>query len=257
MGIKHLILKAAAPLPQVEAFDRYLFVGPHPDDIEIGAGATAAKLVQQGKKVTFLICTDGRFGDGNFPAGTDRETVIETRRQEAIASAACLGVTDVRFLGFCDGGFYDISELERALAVVIGEVSPQLVLAPDPDVISECHADHLNVGRTIKKLAEFAPYPGIMEQYGAKAAPVEGIALYMTDKANRFVKTGEYLKKQLKAVFDCHLSQFPKDSGGAKSVQLYLQIRSADFGIRTLSSGAEGFRVLGQTHMHCFPEAGK
>ena len=34
------------------------------DDIEIGAGATAAKLAAMGKKVTFLICTDGRYSMG-------------------------------------------------------------------------------------------------------------------------------------------------------------------------------------------------
>ena len=30
----------------------------------------------------------------------------------------------------------------------------------------------------------------------------------------------------------------------------------ADFGLRCFTSAAEGFRVLGQTQMHCFPEAG-
>ena len=62
MSITRLILKAAAPLPRIESYDRYLFIGPHPDDIEIGAGATAAKLAAAGKKVTFLICMDGRYG---------------------------------------------------------------------------------------------------------------------------------------------------------------------------------------------------
>ena len=62
MSILKLVLKAAAPLPDIEKFDRYLFIGPHPDDIEIGAGATAAKLAARGKSVCFLICLDGRYG---------------------------------------------------------------------------------------------------------------------------------------------------------------------------------------------------
>ena len=64
MSLTRLALRAAAPVPGVEGFSRYLFVGPHPDDIEIGAGATVSRLTAMGKKVTFLICTDGRFGDG-------------------------------------------------------------------------------------------------------------------------------------------------------------------------------------------------
>ena len=51
MSILKLVLKAAAPLPDIEKSERYLFIGPHPDDIEIGAGATAAKLAAMGLKV--------------------------------------------------------------------------------------------------------------------------------------------------------------------------------------------------------------
>ena len=59
MGLTKLAIKFAAPFPKVESFERYLFLGPHPDDIEIGAGATVAALAAQGKTICFLICTDG------------------------------------------------------------------------------------------------------------------------------------------------------------------------------------------------------
>ena len=62
MSLTSLAIKFAAPLPDLESFDRYLFIGPHPDDIEVGAGATAAKLAAAGKKVCFLICLAGRLG---------------------------------------------------------------------------------------------------------------------------------------------------------------------------------------------------
>ena len=69
MSITKLALKFAAPLPKLEKQQRFLFAGPHPDDIEIGAGATAAKLADMGKDVCFLICIDGRYGDGSAPSG--------------------------------------------------------------------------------------------------------------------------------------------------------------------------------------------
>ncbi|MGN1015818.1 MAG: PIG-L deacetylase family protein, partial [Faecousia sp.] len=55
MSLTRIALKFAAPLPDLEAFDRYLFVGPHPDDIEIGAGATVSRLTSLGKQVTLPI----------------------------------------------------------------------------------------------------------------------------------------------------------------------------------------------------------
>ena len=257
MSLTSLIIKFAAPLPDIESFESFLFVGPHPDDIEIGAGATAAKLAAAGKKVRFLICIDGRFGDGNAPDDMDADGLVALRKSEAIASAKRLGVTDVRFLDFCDGGFYDTNELQTSIARQIGDFKPDVIFAPDPTVSSECHADHLNVGSAVSRLACFAPYPGIMARYGAKSADVKALAYYFTAKPTRFVRTRGYLKAQLEAIFDCHLSQFPKGSDEAKTVALYLKLRSADMGLRCLCTAAEGFRILGATHMHCMPEAGK
>ena len=98
MSLTARIAALAAPLPRLESFQRYLFIGPHPDDIEVGAGATAAKLCAMGKEVSFLICTDGRFGLGNAPAGTTPEQLAELRRRESVTAAAVLGVTEGRFL---------------------------------------------------------------------------------------------------------------------------------------------------------------
>lgn len=256
MSITRLALRLAAPLPHIEDFDRFLFLGPHPDDIEIGAGATAAKLAAAGKQLSFLICMDGRYGLENAPPGTTSKQLIEIRKAEAIASAAALGVSDVHFLGLSDGGFYAQDELERGVAAFIARTQPQLILAPDPDVASECHADHRAVGEAARRLAFFAPFDGIMARMGAASAPVEALAFYMTARPNRYVATRGFVDKQLGAIFDCHKSQFPQGCADEKSISLYIRLRAADFGLRALCGQAEGFRVLGRTQMHCLPEAG-
>lgn len=254
MNITKLAVSLASPLPKLESFDRYLFIGPHPDDIEIGAGATAAKLVSAGKTVAFLCCIDGRYGSSTVAP----EELIPLRRAEAKASAAALGVTDIRFLPFCDGGFYDPSELKSAIAKVVGEFKPDVIFCPDPQVKSECHPDHLNVGRAASEIAYFAPYGGIMRRHGAASAPVKAIAYYMTASPDRYVKTSkELLNRQLSAIFDCHKSQFPDGSAEGRAIAMYLRIRSLDFGLRCFSLHAEGFRMLDTLRMHCLPEAGK
>lgn len=255
MSILSLIIKKAVPLPKPEDMDRVLFVGPHPDDIEIGAGATAAKLVSMGKKVTFLICTDGRYGDGYAEVkGTE---LAALREKEATASAKMLGVSDLRFLRFSDGGFYSADEMKKALASAIAEIKPDMIVCPDPEVISECHPDHLNVGKICRELACLMPYAGIAGQYGCETADVKAIAFYMSAKVNTYVDTKGFFDTQLGALFDCHTSQFPKGSEDAKNTALYLKLRAYIFGIKNLSRTAEGFRVLGKTHMHCLPEAGE
>ena len=249
MSLTRTVLRFAAPVPQVESFERCLFIGPHPDDIEIGAGATAAKLASLGKQVCFLICTDGRFGDGNTALRGDE--LVNARMAEAKASAALLGVSDVRFLGLSDGGCYEQEALVRGIAQAIGDFQPDIVFAPDPCVTAEAHTDHLNVGEAVRRLACFAAYDGIMAQHGAKAAPVKAVAFYMTARPNRYVKTTGFVSKQLDAVFQCHKTQFPSPD---RQIALYLRLRSIDFGLRSLKGQAEGFRVLGALHMHCMPE---
>ena len=256
MGLTDIAIKFAAPAPKPGGFQRYLFVGPHPDDIEIGAGASAAKLAAEGKDICFLICIDGRYGDGNADSSLSPDELAELRREEAISSAAELGISDVRFLNLCDGGFYDYNELLSGIAHVVGSFKPDIIFCPDPCVSSESHADHINVGCAARQIAYFAPYRSIMNRYGAESAPVKAIAYYMTAKANRFINTSGYLEKQLRSIFECHKSQFPAGGADAKSITLYLKLRAYDFGIRSFCKTAEGFRVLSSTQMHCLPEAG-
>jgi len=255
MSLTSLAIKIAMPIPKIESFERFLFVGPHPDDIEIGAGATIAKLARENKSITFLICTDGRFGDG-ASNGVKGDALAALRKEECIKSAAILGVKDVRFLDLRDGAGYDIDELRKGIAEVISDVKPDVVFGPDPMSKSESHLDHLNVGNACKNVVCFAPYSDLMKaNYGVEGAPVKAVAFYMTNRPNSFVKTHGFVDLQLKSIFDCHLSQYPKNSGDAKAISLYIKLRSAQYGLRHFSTAAEGFRVYPQGRMHCVPEA--
>ncbi len=254
MGLTKLALRFAAPFPKVQSFERYLFVGPHPDDIEIGAGATVAALVAQGKSICFLICTDGRYGTVNIKDDVTEEELVAIRKEEAIRSAAALGVTDVRFLNLSDGGFYDFNELLKEIADVISSFQPDIIFAPDPAPASECHIDHLNVGKSVRTLAVNASNPGIMKKLGAEACDLKALAFYMTAKPNVYMRTTGYLKKQLAALFENHLSQYPQGCADRHAIELYLKLRARDFGLRSFHITAEGFRMLATTHMHCLPE---
>ena len=86
---------------------------------------------------------------------------------------------------------------------------------------------------------------------------MQAVAFYMTAKPSAYIKTSWYLQRQLDALLSCHISHFPPGSADAKAVSTYLKLRAYDFGLRCRSRTAEGFRVLGQTQMHCLPEAGK
>lgn len=121
------LIKFATPLPNLDSFDRYLFVGPHPDDIEVGAGATAAKLCRMGKEVEFLIVTDGRYGSDT--ADYDKEELIEIRKQEALSSAKIIGAKKVTFLTYEDGGDYSEIDVKNDILKKIVEFKADVVFA--------------------------------------------------------------------------------------------------------------------------------
>ena len=248
MNLVKAVLHFALPKLKIEDADRFLFFGPHPDDIEIGAGATAAKLAAMGKKVRFTVVTDGRFGSEIVKP----EKLAGIRKAEALESARLLGVNDVVFLSFSDGGFYDTDELYRAMAAEVSAFRPDIIFAPDPCVTSEFHKDHLNVGRIAGSIACFAPYGGIMNEMGLSPSPVRAVAFYMTAKPDVFVRTGKYFNTQMNAL-SCHKSQFDKGN----IIFTYLKLRSLNYGLRKLSLHAEAFRLLSQTELHCLPEKGK
>jgi bacillithiol biosynthesis deacetylase BshB1 len=105
-------------------------VGAHPDDVEIGMGATAAQLVTAGVDVLFVDLTDGE----PTPRGTH-----EIRMQEAAASAAVLGVRRLT-LDLPNRELFDDVRSRKALAQVLRDERPGIVFAPYP---VDSHPDHV------------------------------------------------------------------------------------------------------------------
>jgi LmbE family N-acetylglucosaminyl deacetylase len=244
------ILKKVIPVPKLTAFNRYLFVGPHPDDIEISSGGTVKRLTEMGKNVTFLIATDGSVGciDPDVPASQ----LAATRQQEARASAAILGVTDVRFLPFGDGGDYDQSDMTAAILACILDTQPDVIFAPDHKAVNECHPDHLNVGKATADAYLYSLWGKITARFGHEtvAHPV-AIAYYYTERPNTYVKVSRQLKAKFAAI-RCHTSQF--DERGFSQLELYNHLSLLRHGLPRLKGKAEAFRALNNTQQHCLPE---
>ncbi|MGI9196794.1 MAG: PIG-L deacetylase family protein [Candidatus Nanopelagicales bacterium] len=137
--------------------ERALVVTAHPDDVDFGAAGTIASWVDQGTEVTYCIITDGDAG--GFDPAVPRSEIPRIRRAEQVAAAACLGVTDVRFLGYRDGELEVSHQLRRDISRVIRQVRPQRILIQSPERnwarLPASHPDHMAAGEG----AIFAVYP--------------------------------------------------------------------------------------------------
>ncbi|MFJ5228805.1 PIG-L deacetylase family protein [Kitasatospora sp. NPDC088391] len=107
---------------------RILAIGAHPDDIELGCGATLLKARQDGAAVGLLVLTDGRLGPGD----------PELRSREQRSAADHLGATLYRG-GFRDGELVHDAALTGRIEQVLAEFRPDLVLTHAP---ADSHQDH-------------------------------------------------------------------------------------------------------------------
>jgi LmbE family N-acetylglucosaminyl deacetylase len=157
---------------------RVLCITAHPDDVDFGAAGTVAQWTEAGVEVIYCVVTDGDAGgfDEDFP----RDEMPALRRAEQIAAAKCVGVQDVRFLGYPDGRVEASLDLRRDLARVIRQVRPDRVVVPSPERnynrIGSGHPDHRAVGSA----ALDAVYPDSRNPFAfAELREREGLAAWI------------------------------------------------------------------------------
>lgn len=107
-----------------------LAFGAHPDDVELGCGATIAKEVALGKKVGIVDLTRGELGTRGS---------AELRDIEAKNAANILGVEVRENLAFADAFFTNDKTHQLAIIKMIRKYKPEIVLC---NAIDDRHIDH-------------------------------------------------------------------------------------------------------------------
>jgi bacillithiol biosynthesis deacetylase BshB1 len=107
-----------------------LAFGAHPDDVELGCGATIAKEISLGKKVGIVDLTRGELGTRGS---------ADLRDLEAEKAAAILGVSVRENLGFSDGFFTNDKKHQLEIIKMIRKFQPEIVLC---NAIDDRHIDH-------------------------------------------------------------------------------------------------------------------
>lgn len=107
-----------------------LVFGAHPDDVELGCGATIAKEVSLGKKVGIVDLTQGELGTRGSAA---------LRMIEANKAADIMGVSVRENLKFSDGFFINDKKHQLEIIKMIRKYKPDVVLC---NAIDDRHIDH-------------------------------------------------------------------------------------------------------------------
>lgn len=194
---------------------RVLVIVAHPDDVDFGAAGTIARWADDGAEITYCLITNGDAG--GFDPAVDRADIPAIRQAEQRAAAKCVGVHDVRFLGYRDGELEVTMGLRRDLCRVIRQVRPDRALIQSPernwDSVNISHPDHLAAGEAALR----AIYPDARNPYAFPELLVEeGLAAWTVpdtwitgaprERANTFVDVTDTLDRKL-AALRAHESQ--------------------------------------------------
>ncbi len=124
----------------------------HPDDEVLGAGATIAKYVKEGKNIKTIIFSYGELG---IPM-LQRKFSIEKRVKESKNADAMLGCKDSIFLGIDEGKFIEQCEerqLKEKLKEMFEKEKPSKIFTHSPD---DPHPDHRAVYKTVLEIVGMA-----------------------------------------------------------------------------------------------------
>jgi LmbE family N-acetylglucosaminyl deacetylase len=178
----------------------------HPDDAEMFAGGTIAKMAEAGDRVVIVIATDGRKGSFEH----DSDSLARLRSQEARRAAAVLGAEPPILLGHRD------MEIDRASPGALREQLVRLIRSHRPDVsISEdalyardLHPDHRGVALAAAEAIAFASLPLLHPEHLADGLEVHSVAekYYFAagPAANKFVDITATMDKKIAALAEHH-----------------------------------------------------
>lgn len=226
---------------------RILIVVAHPDDVEFGAGGSAAVWTDAGAEVIYCIVTDGAAGS-NDP-NTKYHELVELRKQEQAKAALRVGVKDVYHLGYADGVLQPTIELRRDLTRLVRQLRPDRVVIMDPTVMLVQqegfsyinHPDHRASAEAalyaVFPSAESRPiFPELLDE-GLEPHHVNELYMMLTDKPNVSVDISGVMDRKVQALLE-HRSQL--DESVVDMVRGWDSQAGKEIGVEF----AEPFRVM-------------
>ena len=229
--------------PTLDNVKTALFIQPHPDDNEIGAGGTMAILNKRGVKVYGLTVSLGKGGSKLI----NPDELAKIRKEEAQEAMDVLGCINLGNLGYYEIDHTTNLSLVKDLVKVIRKIKPDVIFSVDPDLKNEMHPMHILVGKAFKEAfmrsgQSYFPNTG---EFHSNAFSPRIIGFYFTDDDNTIIDITNVYAIKRKAILK-HKTQVDKNY--IRILDQYFSLISND----TPYKYVERLKLLSSIHTHCF-----
>ena len=217
MSSEFVDIPSLMPIPDIFSAKRVLAIQAHYDDVDIAIGGLIAQLVKNGAEILYVTVTDDLAGVTDLTLS--KEEAATRLEREAKRAAEILGVLGIYYLGYPDAGDWSVYQARRDLITVVRQFQPDCVIALDPWLNTEAHADHYKSGFAAVEAAILADVLGVegsdlqipKEFQGKQKQEIKAVGIFNSSQANIFVDIDDVLEQKLEAVSQ-YMSQFTPES---------------------------------------------
>ncbi len=184
---------------------RMMFIGAHPDDADLRAGALAAQIIEHGGEVRFVSLTNGNAGHHEMSP----DEIAKRRREEAFRAGEVIGAEYI-VLNHDDGLMIPTLEIREEIIRLIRQFDPNMLLTLR---MLDYHPDHRAVGQLIVDAAYLLTVPLIcpdvpaMKQMPAIFQTWDQFRKPIPFQADIAISIDEYFEQKVQ-MLACHESQF-------------------------------------------------
>src|SRR5690606_4437857 len=220
-----------------------LAFGAHPDDVELGCGATLAKEISTGKKIGIVDLTRGELGTRGS---------AEIRDKEAAKAAEILGVSVRENLRFKDGFFVNDEKHQLEIIKMIRKYKPEIVIC---NAIDDRHIDHGKGSKLVSDACFLSGLRRIKTSFDEKVQTewrpklVYHYIQWKNIEPDFVIDVSGFMQKKIDAVM-AYSSQFydpnskePVSPIATKNFTESIEYRAKDLGRLVFVDYAEGFTV--------------
>ena len=222
---------------------KVLFIGAHPDDVELGCGGTISNYVKSGFDIKVIVIAEGTSSRYHDVEADEKEIKkqIKKRKESCIKSLESLGVKKV--------SFYDLpcGKLDTVPLLKINKIIESEIKKFKPEVVFthssvDTNLDHRIIFQSTKIATRPSAFSKIKKVYCYEVLSSTECSYSQVFKPNFFVSlTKKQIEKKIKALqfYDSEIRKFP-NSRSPVGIKVLANYR----GMQINKKYAESFEIL-------------